>query len=338
VKVSKDRGESMRKKLLQLGQLDKSLKIKRDGTSVIIPIVASGPGTLDVDFEYEFVEEDLEERTPKTVDYRKRVDISTDLVALLPTSFDVIGDIVVIRLVDQLTPYREMIGNALLSTHPRLRTVALDRGVKGERRVRDLEVISGDDSTDTVHVESGLRLKVDLRKAYFNPRLASERERIASLVSKGEVVTDMFAGVGPFSIMIAKHAEPKIVYAIDVNKDAVEFLRTNIAMNRIKNVVPIWGDARTIIPTLPPSDRIIMNLPHSALEFLSDALRQLNIGGTIHFYFVSERSSYHDMVGVVTARAQEIGKKVEMTRIEELKTYSPSSSVFSADIILVNGS
>ncbi|MDD1765480.1 MAG: hypothetical protein LUO84_03400, partial [Methanomassiliicoccales archaeon] len=85
------------------------------------------------------------------------------------------------------------------------------------------------------------------------------------------------------------------------------------------------------------SDRIIMNLPHSALEFIPDALRQLSIGGTIHFYFVSERLSYHDTVGVVTARAQEVGKKVEMTRIEELKTYSPSSSVFSADIILVNG-
>jgi len=328
----------MRKKLLQLGQLDKSLKIKREGTAVIIPIIASDLVALDVDFEYEFVEEDLEERTSKTVDYRKRVDISTDLVALLPTSFDVIGDIVVIRLVDQLTPYREMIGNALLSTHPRLRTVALDRGVKGEMRVRDLEVISGDDSTETVHIESGLRLKVDLRKAYFNPRLASERERIASLVSKGEVVTDMFAGVGPFSIMIAKHAEPKIIYAIDVNMDAVKFLRTNIAMNRVKNVVPIWGDARMIIPTLPPSDRIIMNLPHSALEFIPEALRQLKIGGTIHFYFVSERSSYHDTLGEVTARAEEIGKKVEMARIEELKTYSPSASVFSTDIILLNGS
>jgi len=328
----------MRKKLLQLGQLDKSLRIKREGTAVIIPIISSDLGTLDVDFEYEFVEEDLEERTSKTVDYRKRVDISTDLVALLPTSFDVIGDIVVIRLVDQLTPYREMIGNAFLSTHPRLRTVALDRGVKGELRVRDLEVISGEDSTETVHIESGLRLKVDLRKAYFNPRLASERERIASLVSKGEVVTDMFAGVGPFSIMIAKHAEPKIVYAIDVNMDAVEFLRTNIAMNRVKNVVPIWGDARMIIPTLPPSDRIIMNLPHSALEFIPEALRQLKIGGTIHFYFVSERSSYHDTLGEVTARAEEIGKKVEMARIEELKTYSPSASVFSTDIILLNGS
>ena len=60
-----------------------------------------------------------------------------------------------------------------------------------------------------------------LKETYFSPRLANERKRITSLVKPGETVVDMFAGVAPFSIMIAKYANPKIIYAIDKNKDAI---------------------------------------------------------------------------------------------------------------------
>jgi len=328
----------MRKKLLQLGQLDNSLKIRREGNFVIIPILVPVPEDLGVDYHYEVAEGDFEERTRSEGDYRKAVKVPDELIPLLPTSFDVVGDIVILRLADDLLPWKGPIGGALLSTFPRLRTVALDKGVKGEMRVRDLEVISGDDSTETVQIEYGLRLKVDLRKAYFNPRLASERQRVASLVKKEEVVIDMFAGVGPFSIMIAKYAEPEIVYAVDINMDAVEYLKTNIAMNRVKNVVPVWGDAREILPTLPRPDRVIMNLPHSAREFLPDALHRLRPGGTIHFYFVCERTSAEEILAAVESQGQELGKAVRVSRTEELKTYSPSASVFSADLVLVDGS
>ncbi|MDD1769178.1 MAG: class I SAM-dependent methyltransferase family protein, partial [Methanomassiliicoccales archaeon] len=269
----------MRKKLLQLGKLDNSLKIRREGDTVILPILAPVLEDLGIDHPYDVAEEDFEERKPPESDYRKNVHIPDQLVKILPTSFDVVGDIAIIRLSDELISYKTVIGEALASTFPRLRSIALDRGVKGEMRVRDLEVIWGDDSIETVHIEYGLRLKVDLRKAYFNPRLASERHRVASLVRKGEIVIDMFAGVGPFSMMIAKYAEPETVYAIDLNMDAVEYMKDNLMLNRVRRVIPIWGDAREVLPTLPRPDRIIMNLPHSAMEFLPDALQRLRSGG-----------------------------------------------------------
>jgi tRNA (guanine37-N1)-methyltransferase len=328
----------MRKKLLQLGQLDNSLKIRREGDFVIIPVLVPVLEDLDVHYHCEIAEEDFDERTRNEGDYRKAVRVPDELIQLLPTSFDVVGDIAILRLADDLLPWKGQIGEALLSTFPRLRTVALDKGVKGEMRVRDMDIISGDGSTETVQIEYGLRLKVDLRKAYFNPRLASERQRVASLVKKGEVVIDMFTGVGPFSLMIARHAEPEIVYAIDMNMDAVEYLKANIAMNRVKNVIPIWGDAREVLPTLRRPDRIIMNLPHSAREFLPDALHRLRPGGTIHFYFVCERSSAEVTLASVELQARELGKDIRISRTEELKTYSPSASVFSADIVLVDGS
>jgi tRNA (guanine37-N1)-methyltransferase len=327
----------MRKKLLQLGKLDNSLKIRREGDMVILPILFPVLEDLGVDQRYDVAEGNFEERSSPEGDYRKNVKIPGQLIRFLPTSFDVVGDIAIVRLPEEMISYKIAIGEALVSTFPRLRTIAIDKGVRGEVRIRDLEVISGDDSTETVHVEYGLRLKVDLRKAYFNPRLASERHRVASQVRKGEIIIDMFAGVGPFSMMIAKYAEPKIVYAIDLNMDAVEYLKNNIMLNRVKNVVPILGDAREILPTLPRPDRMIMNLPHSAREFLPDALQRLRSGGTIHFYFVCERSSGKETISAVESQAQELGKSIVVSRMEELKTYSPSSSVFSADIVLVDG-
>lgn len=338
VRVPKDKGESVRKKLLQLGKLDNSLKIKRKDGTVVLPILSPSAGDLDVDYPLEVVEEEFEERRLPESDYRRNIEIPGELTELLPTSFDVVGDIAIVRLPEGLMSYKMMVGESLLRTFPRLRTVVLDRGVKGEMRVRDLEIIAGDDSTETVHIEYGLRLKVDLRKAYFNPRLASERHRVASLVKNGEIVIDMFAGVGPFSLIIAKFARPGTVYAIDLNMDAVEYLKDNIMMNRVGNVVPIWGDARDILPTLPRSNRIIMNLPHSAREFLPDALQCLKSGGVIHYYFVCERSSAEKTAAVLELQARELGKPVTLSRMVELKTYSPSTSVFSADIVLVDRS
>lgn len=326
----------MRKKLLELGQLDTSLKIRRIGDHVLFPILGPLPLELDVDYGHALLEEDFEEKKVEGGDYRKAVKVPDELMQLLPTSFDVVGDIVIIRLPADLLPYKGQIGEALLLTFPRLRTVALDCGVKGEMRVRDLEVIAGDASTETLHTEYGLKLRIDPSKAYFNPRLASERMRIASLVREGETVIDMFAGVGPFSLMISKYARPTAVFSIDVNPDAVEMLKANVALNRASNVFPVWGDAREVLPTLPMADRIVMNLPHSALEFLNDALARLKRHGVVHLYFVSERSTADETTESAKASASQSGMTVEVEKSGELKTYSPSTSVFFADLVLVD--
>jgi tRNA (guanine37-N1)-methyltransferase len=211
----------------------------------------------------------------------------------------------------------------------------MDHGVAGELRVRDLEIIAGEDRSETVHVEYGLRFKVDLRKAYFNARLANERRRVASEVKEGELVVDMFSGVGPFAIMISKVARPELVYAIDLNTEAVELMRENVQLNKVENVVPLEGDARQWLFDLPCADRIIMNLPHSAIDFFADALTRLKIGGVIHFYHICEKDQFPQVLDKLVEQAQGMGVVLTVLRSEELKTYSPSASVFSADLMLV---
>lgn len=327
VRARKGEGEFVRKKLLEDGLLDQSLYVDKDNEHLYLP-VTSIPDGLDTE-EREFREREREER-----DYKSLANVPEELKPLLPTAFDTLGDIAIIRLPDELLPYANEVGRALMSVFPRLRSIFMDHGVAGELRVRDLEVIAGEDRSETMHVEYGLRFKVDPRKAYFNPRLANERKRIASLVTDGEVVVDMFSGVGPFAIMIARTAKPGLVYAIDLNSEAVEMMRENVELNKADRVVPLEGDARQWIFDIPCADRQIMNLPHSAIDFFADALTRLNLGGVMHLYHICERDEFPAVLDTLVAQARGMGMELQVLRSEELKTYSPSASVFSADLLL----
>lgn len=333
VKVPREEGESIRKKLLEGGLLEASLKIRKDGDQLLIPI--TNPEALE---NMNPILEEFEERDVPETDYRKFVDISEELREQLPTSFDVVGDIAIIRLADDLVPYAGDVGDAMRKVMPRLRTVAMDRGVQGEFRVRSLEVVSGEPSMVTTHTEYGLRFKVDVSTVYFNPRLAGERRRVSYLVREGEVVIDMFAGVGPFSLMIAKYSSSREVHAIDINPDAIVLMRENIEINKVEGVNPLLGDARELMPDLPAADRIIMNLPHSAHEFLQDASLNLKPGGTIHLYAISERDEVNDLVSSWISLQRGKGIDLDLSRLKELKTYSPTMSVYSVDLVLTHRS
>ncbi|MCG7845068.1 MAG: class I SAM-dependent methyltransferase family protein [Methanomassiliicoccales archaeon] len=328
VRVRKGEGEFVRKKLLEDGLLDQSLYVEKDEVHLYLP-VTSRPVGLTVE-EREFRERERDER-----DYKVLSEVPTELREFLPTSFDTIGDIAIIRLPDELVPHSRTVGEALMLAFPRLRSVFMDHGVAGELRVRDLEIIAGEDRSETVHVEYGLRFKVDPRKAYFNARLANERRRVVSEVKDDELVVDMFSGVGPFAIMIAKLARPALVYAIDLNPEAVELMRENVLLNKVDRVVPLEGDARQWVFDLPCADRIIMNLPHSAMDFFADALTRLKIGGVLHFYHICEKDEFPEVLEKLVLQAQGMGVVLTVLRSEELKTYSPSASVFSADLMLV---
>ncbi len=211
------------------------------------------------------------------------------LLASIPHAIDFVGDIAVIEVPPELESHKKTIGEAILNTHKLVNTVLAKSGaVEGIYRLREFEVIAGVEKTATVHKEHGCVYHVDLTKAYFSPRLSHEHNRVASQVKEGETVVDMFAGVGPFSILIAKKHENVQVYAIDVNPDAVDFLKRNIAVNRVeKKVMPILGDVRQVVreQLIGVADRVIMNLPEKAIEYVDVACKAIKLeGGIMHYY------------------------------------------------------
>lgn len=207
----------------------------------------------------------------------------------LYAGFDVVGNIAVIKVPEALLPKKYVIAEALLASLKNVRTVLLQTTpVEGEYRLRGLDVVAGEPTFETTHKEHGCIYKVNLSTAYFTPRLSAERLRVADLVEEGEVVINMFAGVGPYSILIAKRVKGVKVYSIDNNPEAYHYMQENIRLNKVEyKVVPLFGDAAEIIKDRlqKAADRIIMPLPEKALTYLNTAYTALKKGkGTIHYY------------------------------------------------------
>ncbi len=226
-------------------------------------------------------------------------DLGEEELEEVPTSFDVVGDIAVIKIPDVLAGKKGIIGEALMKVQGNVNTVLNQTSpVSGEFRTRDLEFIAGEDKTETIHKEYGCSFKVDLAKVYFSPRLGHERNRIAQLVSPEEVVTNMFAGVGCYSILIAKHSDPEKVYSIDKNEHSVKYMKENVRINKVgEKVIPIRGDARKVIEEhlQGKADRVLMPLPEFARDFLDSAVQALKQeGGIIHFYDYGEEPDLFD--------------------------------------------
>ncbi len=215
--------------------------------------------------------------------------LTSDELALLSSGFDMVGDIAILRIDARLASKKQVIASTLLQRNRTIKTVlGQSSPVSGEYRVRDLEHLAGEKKTVTTHREHGCVFEVDLSKVYFSPRLSTERLRIAQLVSAGEVVVNMFAGVGAFSIVIAKKTPVAKVFSIDVNPSAYELQVKNVGLNRVEGrVVPMLGDSgRIILSSLKGvADRVLMPLPEGAQRFLPDALIALKeSGGAIHYY------------------------------------------------------
>jgi len=315
VRVPKREAEKARKKLIELGVLAKGYAVRREGEFVLFPVTREVEGLELVEAEFERLE-----RRPHS--YREVVEVPDEVKPLLPSSFDVIGDIAIIELPEELMPYGRAIGEAILKVHRHIKAVfAKGSKVEGEYRVRELIHLAGEKRTETLHRENGIRLKLDVAKVYFSPRLATERMRIFKKTRPGEVVFDMFAGVGPYSILLARKA--KLVFACDLNPWAIRYLEENIRLNKAHNVVPILGDVRKVAGKLR-ADRVIMNLPKFADRFLREAMLSVKPGGIIHYYgFSPEEDLYSEHEAKIKAIARELGFSVEFLERRKVRPYAP---------------
>ena len=343
LRVPKNKGEEVRKKLLEFDFLNKKFEIEKNNDFLIFPLkeLKEEPSIIR---EHEVVEFEPSkiERSPRN--YKEVLKSDSDLKIPeslwdeLPSSYDLIGDIAVMDVHDNLKDYEKFIGEALLRAHSNIKTVLSQKSpVSGEFRVRGLKVIAGEKRTETIHREHGIELKLDLDDVYFTPRLSTERWRVTKMANGAENVIDMFAGVGPFSIMIAKHnsddSNLKRVEAIEINSKAFSYLVDNIKRNNVRNIVnPHEGDAGEIMENLESSDRIIMNLPWKSDEFLDLALTKINDDGVIHYYTFTDdvNNSKKDIENKV--RDLNLDIEIEFLNTIKLRSYSKNIDNFVFDL------
>ena len=205
----------------------------------------------------------------------------------LVSAFDQIGDIIIVRIPDSLISKKKVIGKALLQQVKTAKSVFYQSSpVEGDFRTRNLELIEGERKTETEYKENGCVFIVDVEKAFFSPRLSTERERISNLVNDGDVIINMFGGVGMFSILAAKK-KSCTVYNIDINPVASKLCEENIRLNKLKGkVISLNGDATKIIKEKlqDKANRVLMLLPERSDEFLDTAISSLKKHGIIHYY------------------------------------------------------
>lgn len=211
-----------------------------------------------------------------------------ELAKYVIRSMDIVGDIAIIKIPDVLMEKRFEFAEKILEKLPNITTIFRQKSpIKGSYRLRELEFLAGKYKTLTIHKEYGCKFYVDVLRTYYSPRLSTERWRITNLVGDNETIINMFAGVGPYSIIIAKYRDVKRIYSIDINYEAIKLHRKNVVMNKVNEKVKVLlGDAWEILynELTDSSDRILMPLPDKAIEYLDAALNALRYKGDLHIY------------------------------------------------------
>ncbi len=317
VKVPLKQLNDTRIKLMEKGLINMEYRIKADKDYGYIPI----NGDID---EYEIVDADLEpmKKVPHNFSEILKDELTPEEIENLRTSFDTIGDVVILEIPESLQDKKQIIGDAALKFTKRKAIYMKKSAIKGTTRVRDLEFLAGVDDSETIHKEHGTRLKLDVREVYFSPRLATERKRVMESVEDGEKILDMFCGIGPFPIVIAKNKNVNIT-AVDINESAIHYLDENIGLNKLKgNIETQCGDIREVSKSFKTKfDRIIMNLPGLAYTFLDLSVDLIEDGGTINYYEFSD--SYEQGINRIKEACDRAGKHAEIINTRKVKSTSP---------------
>ncbi|MBN1941437.1 MAG: class I SAM-dependent methyltransferase family protein [Candidatus Diapherotrites archaeon] len=255
----------------------------------------------------------------------------------LVSSFDTLGNIAIIEIPKGLEKKEKIIGEALLATNKSIKTVCKKLGAhKGIYRAEPVKIIAGERNLLATYRESGCVFKVPVGKAFFSPRLATERLRIAKQIKKGEVIGAFFAGVGPFPIVFAKKSEMEAAFAIELNPIAAEFLDENILLNHLEEkVFPVHGDVKKIVPKKFKAffHRIVMPLPKGAENFLESAMIAAHPKGCIiHFYaFVPTSDPYPATIDLIKKTAKNLGLAMHVLNKKQVRTFSKETMQIVVD-------
>ncbi|MDS0279167.1 class I SAM-dependent methyltransferase family protein [Halomicroarcula sp. S1AR25-4] len=319
VVVAKPRAQTVIDALTNEGVYDADRSVRSwDDDGVAVPVTAP-PQTVDV---REIVQQVGEPRLRTLEDHLRQRGWTDDELDAAPSSWAVVGSVVLVDVGD--APRPEEVGQALLALHGEADTV-LDRGgISGDHREPNVTVVAGEGDTETVHTEHGTRYGLDLAEVMFSPGNKAERARMGDAVEAGERVLDMFAGIGYFTLPMARAGAS--VTAVERNPTAFRYLVENVMQNGVdRNVQPYRADCRDVVPEFARearADRVLMGY-YEAHEYLDSALDALAPGGVLHMHEATpEALVFERPIERLEAAADDAGRSVEVLDTRRVKGYS----------------
>ncbi len=328
-KIAKEKAEQVRRKLAAKGLIDNGYFPARDKEFVYFALVPAAKKTDVKRLGAKAAQKELAMRgaPPKSLQDALSGKLPAGALEKVVRAFDIIGDIAVLEIPPSIGKYENEIAAAVLAVHHNVKVVAKKlSGMQGTFRVRELQVIGGESRTEATYRESGALFRLDIGKVYFSPRLGTERLRIAKLVRKKERILVLFAGVGPFPIIISKRHPDAEIVAIELNPDAVSYMKENIALNKCENITPVLGDVREIVPAryVGWADRVLMPLPRDAEKFLDVALAGAKKGAAIHLYtFAKQAGPYEKAEERIAEECKKAGRKCRITARRVVRPFAP---------------
>ncbi|MHA2103560.1 MAG: class I SAM-dependent methyltransferase [Candidatus Hodarchaeales archaeon] len=332
LKCLKQHANTVKKVLINNNWLNFDAKIISKDESVIFPllddisleVLTPDQFSLIDDFVFEIEKFSFIKRSLKVKDVSKKLQtvVPDSLHDFLPRSYDLIGSILLVKLEEEVLPYKEKIAEIYLSNLT-IRSVFHKIGeVHSPFRVASWECIGGVNDTVTLHKMNNLEFQVDIEKVYFNPRLNNEYLIVSDQMKDDEIVWDLFCGIGAFTLTLANRKRVTI-HANDINPVAITLLEENVLRNKRKllgNILLYNVDAQELIPQLPPPNRIFMNLPENATDFLPEILLSLskNLQNVVTIYL------YH-------FTHKEPSDRDDLTKNTELKVLSDKISFLLID-------
>lgn len=261
--------------------------------------------------------------------------LSKKELQLVPSSFDVVGDIMIFSdFPKELVKKEKIIGQTILQNYHHIKTILKKtKKYSGKFRIPKLKVIAGEKRKETIHKENNAFIKLDVENVYFSPRMSSERKRIADLIKPNESVLVMFNGCAPYSLVIAKNTKCREVYGIEINPIAHKYALENIKKNRLENKIKLFlGDVRKVMPKLNKKfSRILMPLPKGGEEFLDLALKYIKNKGTVHFYDFLHEDEFYKAEEKIKKVCKKSRKKYKILKIIKCGQYSPGFYRVCAD-------
>ena len=263
----------------------------------------------------------------KNLKYYLKDKLSSKEIKLVPTSFDVVGDILIFsEFPKELSKKEKIIGNTILETYHHIKTILKKtKKYSGKFRTPKLKIIAGEKRKETTHKENDTFIKLDVEKIYFSARMSSERKRVAELIEPNETVLVMFSGSGVYPLVIAKNAKCKGVYGVEINPVAHKYALENVKKNKLENKIKLFlGDVIKILPRLNKKfGRILMPLPKGGENFLGLALKYIKNKGVVHFYDFLHEDEFHKAEEKVKNACKKLNKKYKILKTVKCGQYSP---------------
>ena len=326
IRVPLEKGEEARREVITADLFDDTRKIRKlhtaEGTFLEIPVTEAAGEKIGNFPVTEQENPEFLEKTGSLKEYLKDL-LSEAELSCVPSGWHILGDIVIVSIPESLENKKVQIAEALLAMYPKCRSVVRDFGIEGQFRQPKRELLLGS-RTETVHKEHGCFFKQDVTKVMYSKGNLDERKRMSKL-GQGEVVVDMFAGIGYFSIPMAVHAQPKKIISIEINPESFAYLKENVRLNHVEDIItPILGDCSRAAPE-GVADRVIMGYVGTTHHYLEQAIKALKkSGGVLHYHeTVPENLARTRPEERIKNAAGRLVKKVEVLATRRIKKYSP---------------